>query len=108
MGVGWGSRRRTQVGAGAFLADAVGLVWEMTEQTGARVASPNWHQCFVPTNPLQKSHSAIQSPVTTQHGLGGHEMNPTGQSREPDTSLLIGFGHREQHGLVEGLGGDDR
>lgn len=42
---------RTGIGAGAFLADGVGSVWEMTEQTAARVASPNWHHGFVQANP---------------------------------------------------------
>lgn len=37
---------RTVIGAGGFQIDAFGLVWEMTEQTGARVASPYWHQRF--------------------------------------------------------------
>lgn len=33
-------------------------------------------------------------------------MNPTGQSRETDASLLIRFGHRKQYGLTVGLGDD--
>lgn len=38
----WGRRGK----AGGFQIDAFGLVWELTEQTGARVASPYWHQRF--------------------------------------------------------------
>ena len=56
---------RTQVGARAFLAHAVGFVWEMTEQTGARVASPYWHQRFVPANPLQRA--TVKHPAPHSH-----------------------------------------
>lgn len=35
-------------------------------------------------------------------------MNPTGQSRETDASLLIRFGHRKQYGLTVGLDDDNR
>lgn len=65
----WGSHG-TRAGAMAFLADAVGFVWEMTEQTGARVASPYWHQRFVPTNPVKRAtvkHAAPRS-HHYQHG----------------------------------------
>lgn len=48
-----------------------------------RVASPCWHQGFVPTNPLQRARpSVVQWPVTTQHSPRGHKMNPTGQRSE--------------------------
>lgn len=57
--------RRTRVGARAFLADAAGLVWEMTEQTRTRVASPYWHQSFVPANPLQRA--TVKQPAPHSH-----------------------------------------
>lgn len=61
----WGHTGHRLGLAGGFQFDAFGFVWEMTEQTRARVASPCWHQRFVRANPLQRA--AVQRAEPYSH-----------------------------------------
>lgn len=84
---------RTLAGAMAFLADAVGFVWEITEQTGARAASPHWHQRFVPANPLKRAtvkHAAPRS-HQCQHGTVSGDIESHWAKQRDGRQLVNGW-----------------